>query len=117
MSDERDERIGRILERLDRLDAVGFVRFRLDELVGDLGTLRRHLARLIEDFDDTYTAALVERIAWHVEALHAEQRPPAAIRYRELVDEGVPAVEAIDRALAEVDREAREVRHRLGRAS
>jgi hypothetical protein len=76
----------------------------LDALADDVGRLRRY----------GYTPWLGDRLAAHVEALYLERRAPAAIRYRELADEGVDEDEALELALAEVDREAIEVRRRLG---
>lgn len=107
----------RILERIDRIYATGFARFRLDQLADDVGRLRRHLDTLVDEYADTLTAAYVDRIARHVETLHADRRAPAAHRYRALVDEGLAPAEALARALAEVDREAEDIRRRLGLVS
>jgi hypothetical protein len=76
------------------------------QLADDVGRLRRHLAAIVDDYEDTYTAHLVERIACHVEVLHGFERMTAGER----VAAGVP----VDEALAEVDREATVLRRRLG---
>ena len=104
-----DDPLGRrdhILAELDRIAATGPHLYRLERLADDVGRLRRHLAALVDNYDDTLTAHRVERVARHVEVLHASDRPTAADRHRA----GTP----LDEALAEVDREAATLRRRLG---
>jgi hypothetical protein len=95
-----------ILRRLDRISELGPKLYRLELLADDVGRLRRHLASLVDGYDGTYTAHIVERIARHVDTLDSWARPTAG----ELVQTGIP----VSKALAEVDRKRAVLRHRLG---
>jgi hypothetical protein len=94
-----------ILRRLDRICELGPQLYRLELLADDVGHLRRHLASLVDGYDGTYTAHLVERIAVHVDTLDSLVRPTAG----ELVKAGVP----VDEALVAVDRHRAELERRL----
>jgi hypothetical protein len=103
-----------ILRRLDRISELGSQLYRLELLADDVGRLRGHLASIVDDFESTYSAHLVERIACDVDTFDSWARPTAADRYRQLVAEGIDDDEAVEQALAEVDRESDSLRGRLG---
>jgi hypothetical protein len=97
------------IARLERLADESFRLWALERatlLADDVGRLSRHLSRLTEDYSGTYTSALVERVAGHVETLHLVFRATAAERFQ--------AGATVEQALAETDREAAELRRRLG---
>lgn len=64
-------------------------------LASDLGRLRKHLAPIVENFDNTYTAHMIERLSGTVEVLDSMLHPTAA----ELVQDGL----SVEEALAQVD--------------
>jgi hypothetical protein len=94
-----------MLRRLDRISELGPYLYRLELLADDVGRLRGHLASIVDDFESTYCAHVVERMGCHVDRLDSWARPTAG----ELVKAGVP----VDEALVAVDRHGAELERRL----
>lgn len=82
------------------------VEIQMGMIAADLGRLKKHLAPMVENFDKSYTAHMIERLSNAVEAIDTELNPTAA----ELVNEGM----AVDEALAAVDRRRAALLRTLG---
>jgi hypothetical protein len=86
---------------------------RIDQMAADLGRLRRHVGT---DPLGNYPALLVDRLAFHLQAIDAQVQPTAAELYRCYVYAGLPDTFAVDRALELVDQRDQHLPRLIGEA-